>query len=222
MKPRPECRWHPLRFAVAMLLLVHQLAAAGLVANLVGLLVVDAISWRRTRAIRIGRPPSVAAPPRRGSPYAVLGSWGARASRTTFLAAGVGLWALAYGATTPRDLGWRSPAFVVAGGFIAVTGLLGRVRTVGAGRAGMVIRYAARPPLVLSWAACMELRPPRTILGGWRVIGSAGSRRLMPSDVLRNEWFLEAITDAAGLSLRGWRWIKDPLGRADPAVNQPT
>src|SRR5947207_250180 len=87
--------------AASMLPLLHRLAAAGLVTDLVGLLVVDAISWRRTRAIRAGRPPPVAGPSRGPPALAVLGSSGAGASRTTFLAGAAGLWVLAYGATMP-------------------------------------------------------------------------------------------------------------------------
>jgi hypothetical protein len=108
---------------------------------------------------------------------------------------------------------------VVAGGFVALTGLLGRVRAVRAGRTGMVVRYAARPVLVVPWASCQELRPPRTLLGGWRVIGSDGSRCLMPSDVLRNEWLLAAIIDAAALSFGGRYWARDPSEQADRAVS---
>jgi hypothetical protein len=215
-----DCRRGTLRCPSAMLPLVHRLAAVGLVADLVGLLVADAVAWRRTRAIRVGSLPSVAVPPHQGPPaYAVLGSRGARASRATFLAGAAGLWALGYGATTPRASGWGSPALVVAGGFVILTGLAGRVRAVRAGRTGMVVRYAARRSLVLSWSGCRELRPPRTMLGGWRVIGSDGSRCLMPSDVIRNEWLLSAIIEAAGLSFRGRRWVRDP--RAGGSFDQP-
>jgi hypothetical protein len=199
-----------------MLSLIHRVAAAGLIVALVGLLVADAISWRRTRALRDGRPSPMAGSLRRGPPgLALLGSRGARSSRTTFLAGAAGLWALAYGATPTCAGGWGSPAFVAAGGFVAVTGLVGRVRTLRAGRAALVVCFAARPALVLSWESCLELQPPRTPFGGWRVIGSHVSRSLMPSDVLCNEWLLAAIIDAAGLSFQGRRWMRGPCRQVD-------
>jgi hypothetical protein len=193
-----------------MLPLLHRLSAAGFVADLGALLIVDAISWHRTRRIRMGQSSLVGeamdrAPPARS----VLGSMDVRSSRTTFLAGAAGLWAIACGATTPRDIGWTSPALMVAGGFIAMTGLMGRVRILRAGRAGLVIRYAARPSFVLSWAACQEVRPPRTLLGGWQIIGAARSRCLMPSDLLRNEWVLAAIVGSARLSFSGRSWVRE-------------
>jgi hypothetical protein len=193
--------------------LLHRVAAAGFVADLVVLLVVDALSWRRTRAMRTGWASKSAWPTNRAPPaILLLGSKEGRASRTTFLAGSAGLWAIAYGATTPRGIGWTSLTLMVAGEFIAMTGFMGRVRIVAAGGAGVVVRYVARPSFVLSWAAVQEVRPPRTLLGCWRVIGSSRSRSLMPSDLLGNEWLLAAIIASAGLSFSDRSWVRDPPG----------
>jgi hypothetical protein len=211
MKAQLMCRWGALRFAVAMCLLLHRLAAAGFVSDLVALLVVDAISWHRTRGIRTGSSSSATQPTSRGPPpNPVVGSRYGRASPTTWLAGAAGLWSAAYGATTPSGIRWTSRALIAAGGFILLAGLIGRVRTVRAERAGVVVHYAGRRRLTLPWAACQELRPPRSFVGGWRVIGTGGSGSLMPSDLLGNEWLLAAIVDSARLSFSGRSWVKEP------------
>jgi hypothetical protein len=199
--------------------LLHRFAAVGFVAAFVALSVLDAISWRRTRGMRVGHASLAGPTDRAPPPHAVSAGRDARTSRTTFLAGAAGLWAMAYGATTPGGIGWTSWAIIVAGGFIAMTGLTGRVRVLRAGQTDLVIRYAARPPLVMSWTACRELRPPRTFLGSWRVIGAGRRRSLMPSDLLRNEWLLAAIIGSARLSFTGRSWVRHSTGAGRSGVS---
>jgi hypothetical protein len=198
---------------------MHRLTAAGFVADVVALLVVDAISWHRTRGMRTGESPSATETSRGPPSNRVVASRDGRASTTTWLSGAAGLWAVAYGGTTPNVIGWTSRALIVAGGFIALAGLLGRVRTVRAERTGVVVHYAGRRPLSLPWAACQELRPPRSFVGGWRMIGTVGSRSLMPSDLLGNEWLLAAIVDSARLSFSGRSWVREPSGQSGSRVS---
>lgn len=166
-------------------------------ADVVALVAVDVISWRRTRPLRTGSPP----PP-------LTRDGMARSSGATFLAGTAGLLAMVYGLTDRKGLGWGLLAPTLAGAFVSVTGLAGRVRMLGAGDAGLVVRYVGRPALHVPWAALGELRAPMTPLGGWRLIHEGRRRSLMPSDLLGNEWVLIEAIRAAGLTFEGKRWIK--------------
>jgi hypothetical protein len=188
----------------AFILVVHRSTVAVFAAAVTGLIAVDAVSWRRTRPFRSGCPSATLplAKPR------LQPRW-RRASRTTFLAGAAGALACAYGITAPR-IGAVPLVLVPCGGFVATTGLAARVRAVGAGRDGLIVRYAARPSFLLPWTECQELRPPGWLLDGWRVAGTCRSRSLMPSDLLGNEWVLATVIASAGLSFTGSSWVRSP------------
>jgi hypothetical protein len=178
--------------------LVHHVLAGAAAADVTALIVVDVVSWRRTRPLRTGHlPPSAAS---------VASSRPAGSSPTTFLAGGAGWLTMAYGLTAGPGDGWASPACILAGALIGVTGLAGRVRMVEAGEHGLAIHYAAHPPWRAPWTQISGLEAPSTPLGGWRLVVDGGSRTLMASDLLSNEWLLVAVIQAAGLSFTGTRW----------------
>jgi hypothetical protein len=108
------------------------------------------------------------------------------------------------------------------GAFIAVSGFAARVVALESTGRGLVIRYAARRPFVVPWSGCVELRPPRTPLGGWRVSAVGGSRTLMPTDVLGHERILEDLIVGSGLVFRGHSWRAPaalaPEGAVSPAA----
>jgi hypothetical protein len=91
---------------------------------------------------------------------------------------------------------------------VAFSGFTARVGSLDVAGGGLTVRYAARRPFEVSWSDLRELRPPRWPLGGWRLIGEAGSRTLMPSDLLGQEWVLHAIIDRAGLRFGEGAWIR--------------
>ena len=91
---------------------------------------------------------------------------------------------------------------------MAASGFAARVGSLEVAGGGLTVRYAARRPFEVSWSDLRELRPPRWPLGGWRLIGEAGSRTLMPSDLLGHEWVLDAIIDRAGLQFGEGAWIR--------------
>ncbi len=107
-------------------------------------------------------------------------------------------------------VGLRAAQILLAGGGVLVTvsGFMARVVSVEAAPAGVVIRYSRRRPFELPWGDLRMLRPPRWPLGGWRLMGDAGSRTLMPSDLLGQEWVLDAIIDRAGLRFGEGAWIR--------------
>lgn len=110
---------------------------------------------------------------------------------------------------------------VTVGAVVAVSGLTARVVAFEVEDAGLVVRYAARPSFELLWSDCVELRPPRTPLGGWRVIGVDRSRTLMPSDVLGNAWVLEAVVVRSGLLFRDRSWRSPQILAPGDAISRP-
>jgi hypothetical protein len=122
------------------------------------------------------------------------------------LAGFAGLSLVAVGALGLRR-GLVPAAGVMAPGmFIAVSGFAARVVALASTVEGLVIRYAARRPFLVPWSGCVELRPPRTPLGGWRLSTRRGSRTLMPTDVLGQERVLDALIMGSGLVFQGRSW----------------
>lgn len=202
--------------------LIHHVLAGAAASAVTALIVVDVVSWGRTRPLRTGHPPPRAGPSRSDAGAASVGaSRSAGSSPTTFLAGAAGLVAMAYGLTSGPGAGWASPVCLLAGAFVGVTGLAGRVRMVEAGDQGLVVHYAGRPPWRVPWTRISGLGAPSTPVGGWRLVADGRSRTLMPSDLLSNEWVLVAVIQAAGLSFTGGRWERSgaaaPFGISPPA-----
>jgi hypothetical protein len=181
-------------------LVLHRAAGAASLAALAALWAVDIRSWQRTRSVRYGTP-SIGSV----SPPATAG-----ASRTTFLAGVAGLAIIAFGLTGRTQAATVRFFIIAAGTLVAVTGLIGRVRMVVAGSSGLLIHYAGRPPALLPWDHCRELRPPSTPLGAWRLVADGRSRSLMPSDLLDHEWVLLEVIERADLAFDGRRWTRGP------------
>jgi hypothetical protein len=186
--------------------LLHGWAVALFVVDVMALLMVDVVSWRRTRSLRLGAGENGSSSMSRGPPPDPPS---ARSSATTYLAAGSGLTLLVIALTPSRGIRWSSGALAVAGLFVVVAGLAWRVRGFDVRQDLLFVRYAARRPWALSWHDCRELRPPRLLMSGWRATTMEGrSRSLMPSDLLGNEWVLAAIVRRAGLSFTGRAWVR--------------
>jgi hypothetical protein len=162
------------------------------------LLSVNVVVWARTSDMRSGRPER--GPVRSGF---------SRTSAFTCLAglAGVAVAGAGIGILAERP-GWLGLGVAGAGTFVAVAGLAARVSGLDVTDVGLTVHYAARRPFSLSWTECLELRAPRTPLGGWRVTGSVRSITLMPSDVLGLEWVLREIVVRAALSYDGGAWSR--------------
>ena len=108
------------------------------------------------------------------------------------------------------DLGAPLRAALLASGALIVGfGTSGRVAGLSAGPEGLTISYAVPSAFVLGWDQIRELRPPRTPLGGWRILGSSSARTLMPSDLLGKEEFLCRIAGRAGLAFDGRTWGRE-------------
>jgi len=105
------------------------------------------------------------------------------------------------------------------GAFVAVTGFAARVVALESTGRGLVIRYAARRSFFVPWSGCVELRPPRTPLGGWRVSARGGSRTLMPTDVLGHERMLAALVTGSELVFQGGAWRARPASACGGAVS---
>ena len=168
--------------------------------GLVGwLLAVDLRSWHRTSELRFGRPPRSPRTSRAAS------------SRTTWIAAWAGSAAAAWGAriaTTGRPAG---AAVTACGIGIAAAGTRTRVTGLTVGRGGLVVHYAARASFAAAWNDLVALRPPGWPLGGWTLVGRAGTRRtLMASDVLGQEGGLESIVGFADFVFDGRDWVRRP------------
>src|SRR5438876_5222196 len=121
----------------------------------------DVVSWRRTTGFRHGAPgPSgtrarrTAAGPRGEEPWPLGHPPGfLKSSPTTFLAAGGGCFAVAWGLAA---VAWRhiaAIAIVCSGAFVAVAGLRGRVTGLGVQGAGLRVHYRAKPSVFVSWAS---------------------------------------------------------------------
>lgn len=157
---------------------------------------VGAVTWRRTAPLRKGRGP----PGHRPRLIAET----SRTSRATLVPGVAGGAAAAWATASGPPLGRGTLA--VGGILVAVSGVIARVTAVEVTPTGLVVRYAARRPFELPWGACRVLRPPRWPLGGWRVMGPAGNRALMPSDLLGSERMLDGIIGGAGLRFAGREW----------------
>lgn len=99
-----------------------------------------------------------------------------------------------------------SIALGVVGAGITWMGFAARVASLEFGPSGMAVRYAARSPFTLAWDDVTTLAPPRWPLGGWRLVGSKGSRVLMGSDLFGHEGLLATVIDAAGLRFENGAW----------------
>jgi hypothetical protein len=173
--------------------------AALFAAFCLGLALVGAVAWNRTRAIRHGS----------------AGGAGPASARTstspaTFLPALAGAAALAAGSAmvAARRAAPLGIAVAGAGVFIAVSGLAGRVTELDLSESGLSIRYAGRTTFSSSWREVLALRSPRTPLAGWRLETACGRRTLMPSDIVGNEALLVLFVAWAGLEFdgrRSWR-----------------
>jgi hypothetical protein len=183
-------------------------ALAAAIAGSAGLLAVGLISWRRTSALRRGRPAL-----RPGRPDACAAGDRAGSSRATFLAAWVGA-SVAASATARLGApdGAAGTALCIAalawGLVVVVAGLVARVVSVTADTTGLRIAYAARPDRSISWSRIIAVVPPRWPLGAWRIRSPDGAPGLMPSDLLGNEDVLAAAIRCAGLRFDGRSWMR--------------
>ena len=119
------------------------------------------------------------------------------------------------GVTSPGGGKPLGAGFVLAGSFVALAGLWGRVTSIQVGPAGVLVRHAVRRLLSVGWTeGPVSLSPPRTPAGGWRLRGIRGSRAgaiaFMPSDLLQNEAVLGEIIRRAGLRWDGRAWVRPP------------
>jgi hypothetical protein len=89
---------------------------------------------------------------------------------------------------------------------VAVTGWWARVTGVSANGFGFTIHYRRSRDFSMPWDHCLALRPPRIPPVGWRVVGSRGSRTLMPSDLWGCEGLLGVLVEHAGLRFDGRAW----------------
>jgi hypothetical protein len=193
----------------------------------VALLAVDVTVWCRTRALRRGRAPmairerasrapSPARTPLQREPAA--GTQGrpdllVTTGLATHLAWILGSLLALAGVTSPGGGKPLGAGFVLAGSFVALAGLWGRVTSIQVGPAGVLVRHAVRRPLFVGWTeGPISLSPPRAPAGGWRLRGGRGSRAVafMPSDLLRNEAILGEIIRRAGLRWEGRAWVLPP------------
>jgi hypothetical protein len=167
------------------------------------LVAVGLVSWRRTRGTRRDGDTSRAPP---DSPTT-------RTSRLTWLAAGAGVAATAWGAAIVVTSAVPGLGLLAGGAFVTLTGLQTRVTHIHADAMGMTIRYARSEPFHLAWRDFVSLRPPRTPFGGWRFEGRTRTRTLMPSDLWGKEGLLPLAVHTGGLRLDGRRWSAEPTRR---------
>jgi hypothetical protein len=163
-----------------------------------GLVVVGISSWRRTAPLRLGGPQP---PPR---------AMRTLSSPSTRLAGATGGAAFLWGLLVVRS---GRPLGAVAGlwgAVVAVSGVRSRVTGLSVDRDGFVVRYASRGPFSMAWNDWVTLRPPRWPLGGWVLVGRAGRRTLMPSDLWGQEQSLGSIVGFAGLRFDGRAWVRGP------------
>jgi hypothetical protein len=170
---------------------------------LASLLAVDLLSWARCADLRRGRVPGFARSEPLGPPRLDPGS---RSSRTTWLAAAAGAGLAVRGAV---GLDRAAGTLVLAAGLaVALAGVARRVRAVEAASRELLVRYGVGPPFRLPWSACSTIRPPRTPVGAWRLVGPAGAARLMPSDLLGREVVLRVLVERSGLRFDGRAWTR--------------
>jgi hypothetical protein len=169
--------------------------------SVAGLVATGLVAWRRTAGLRSsvhGRVRPTGRRPGAGP-----------SSRTTWIAAGGGMGLALAGLATilggARD-GVLGPAMALAGGLVFVSGLRDRVVELVVDDRGLLVVRAGRPATRLAWSEIVALRPPRTPLGGWRVLAGKGSATLMPSDVLGREWVLGEVVVRAPLVRDGRAW----------------
>lgn len=173
-----------------------------------GLAAVGMVSWRRTAPLRRALAHPARNPTHRDRPVEGRGPVPPGPGRhgtspSTFLAAaaggaiGLGGLVLALSERGPPRLGL---AIAALGAGVVGGGLTARVTALEVGRTALVVRYALRRPFVLSWVSCTAVRPPRWPLGGWRLLGPAGSRTLMPSDLLGLEGVLTTLVERTDLA----------------------
>lgn len=176
--------------------------AGGLFASL---LCVDIAAWRRGAALRRGRAPQLDTTGTDGragpsSPATVL----AGLTGSSLLLLG--------GALVARP---RVGAAIVAAGLpAALSGFRSRVVELRTDARGLTVRYRRRRLLRADWSSCSGLDPPRTPLGAWKLMtsGPGGTaprpavRRLMPSDVIGNEWFLAEVVIRSRMRFEDGAW----------------
>lgn len=159
-----------------------------------GLVLLGLVSWRRTARLRRGDLGGRAPP----GPASISTSW------VTRIAGWAGVAAFAWGASVaPFGL-----AMLAGGAFVAFTGFRSRVTRIETGPHGVTVAFALKPPFHLSWPDLVAVRPPRTPLGGWRLVGRGIGRTLMASDLWGHEDLLRVAVAAAGLDFGGGRWAR--------------
>jgi len=163
---------------------------------------VGIVSWGRTRAVRLGEPVSRA-----------KAAAHRRTSATTWLAAASAsaLAGAALAGTSGRPTPVRAVA-VLGCALIAVSGLLERVSDVWVAPGELVVRRAGLGLRRARWAEVLDLTPPRTPLGAWRIRSGGSTISLMPSDLLDGELLLWAVVRRAGLVFDGRRWRRPHAG----------
>ena len=210
---RPVSQWEPMHLPGArrvggrgygarvpgVLTFLRVAPAITFASGVAGVVLVDLLSWRRTRPVRGGsflarHDPLTGASHEEGT------------SRLTLLPGATGVAAVAWGISALDRTPALGALLAAGGSLVASSGLLARVTAIREDRSGLTIRFAARRPFVLPWAECRRLVPPRTPVGGWRVGGRSGSRTLMPSDLWGKERLLASIVAGAALRFDGRRW----------------
>ena len=186
--------------AVSVLVVLRWIAPGLFLICVAVVAAVGIVSWGRTAPIRRGRGP----PRRRPLPVAQA----SRTSRASFVPGLAGTAALAWSETAQFGPPALQIVLALGGALVAVSGFTARVASLDVAGGGLTVRYTARPPFKVSWSDLRELRPPRWPLGGWRLIGEARSRTLMPSDLLGQEGVLDAMIDRAGLRFGEGAWIR--------------
>jgi hypothetical protein len=166
--------------------------------------------WRRTGPLRHGRVAGAEWPT---EPITL------RTSRLTLVPALGGLAVTAAGLTVaignavgPGEAhAVPAVALAASGSIIAWAGWSGRVIALRVRPGGLSVVYRRRRAFDVPWNTLQRVAAPRWPLGGWRLTIRSGAtdgdhRTLMPSDVIGNEWVLEAAVSVAQLGYDGRGW----------------
>jgi hypothetical protein len=94
---------------------------------------------------------------------------------------------------------------------VTALGLATRVTSLETSADGVRIRYALRHPFSALWGDVRGLHPPSSIVGAWALSAIRGgcrrTCRLMASDLLGHEEFLDRVVAGASLRFERGRWV---------------
>lgn len=177
--------------------------AVAAMAGMATLAFVDVVVWRRTARLRRGsamqpaRPPGSDLPP---DPPVRRTGW------STHLAWVVGGLTVSVAAALVASGHPLGRLVAVAGGFVLLSGIHGRVASLEMTSRALVVRHWIRGPTVVPWGPGMVLRAPRAPPGGWQLQGAYSQTVLMPSDLLGREEVLLEVIRRANLRWDGRVW----------------